>query len=75
MNRKIISVAVAAALAQTTVTIGGTINIMWDTIKSSGATRGSAFDMLSHDRVRDGSGSNIRFFVGEELGGGNLVVR
>ena len=80
MNRKVLVAAVAAAfaapaaLAQTTVTIGGTINIMWDSVKASGATANSAagnFDMHSHDRVRDGSGSNIRFFVGEELGGGN----
>jgi predicted porin len=80
MNRKVLVAAVAAAfaapaaLAQTTVTIGGTINIMWDTVKSSGASANSAagnFNMHSHDRVRDGSGSNIRFFVGEELGGGN----
>jgi predicted porin len=80
MNRKVLVAAVAAAfaapaaLAQTTVTIGGTINIMWDSVKASGATAnfaGGNYDMHSHDRVRDGSGSNIRFFVGEELGGGN----
>jgi predicted porin len=61
-------------MAQTTVTIGGTINIMWDQVKANGAsqnTGGQNFDMHSHDRVRDGAGSNIRFFVGEELGGGN----
>jgi predicted porin len=80
MNKKVMVAAVAAALAapaafaQTTVTIGGTINIMWDTVRANNATRNAAaanFDMHSHDRVRDGAGSNIRFFVGEELGGGN----
>lgn len=81
MNRKVMVAAVAAALAapaayaQTTVTIGGTINIMWDTVRASNATRNgtglNSFDLKSHDRVRDGAGSNIRFFVGEELGGGN----
>jgi predicted porin len=82
MNRKVMAAAVAAAfvapaaIAQTTVTIGGTINIMYDTVKANDATRNVAtmnnsFNMLSHDRVRDGAGSNIRFFVGEELGGGN----
>jgi predicted porin len=80
MNRKVLAVAVAAAFtapaafAQTSVTIGGTINIMWDYVKASGATQGAGgvnLDMKSHDRVRDGAGSNIRFFVNEELGGGN----
>jgi len=78
MNRKVLAVAVAAAFtapvafAQTSVTIGGTVNIMWDYVKASGAT-GSTTDlnMKTHDRVRDGAGSNIRFFVNEELGGGN----
>ncbi len=80
MNRKVLAVAVAAAFvspvafAQTSVTIGGTVNIMWDYVKASGATQGGGgvnADMKSHDRVRDGAGSNIRFFVNEDLGGGN----
>jgi predicted porin len=78
MNRKVLAVAVAAAFtapvafAQTSVTIGGTVNIMWDYVKASGAT-GSTADLntKTHDRVRDGAGSNIRFFVNEDLGGGN----
>jgi predicted porin len=78
MNRKVLAVAVAAAFAspvafaQTSVTIGGTVNIMWDYVKASGATGSTAdLNMKTHDRVRDGAGSNIRFFVNEELGGGN----
>jgi predicted porin len=78
MNRKALAVAVATAFAapvafaQTSVTIGGTVNIMWDYVKASGGTGSAAnSDMKAHDRVRDGAGSNIRFFVNEELGGGN----
>lgn len=80
MNRKVLAVAVATAFvspvafAQTSVTIGGTINIMWDYVKANGATQGaggSDTNMKTHDRVRDGAGSNIRFFVNEDLGGGN----
>src|SRR5882672_7118493 len=80
MNRKVLVAAVAAAFvapaafAQSSVTVGGTINILWDTVRASGATNfgsGSAPDMKSHDRVRDGAGSNIRFTVIEDLGGGN----
>jgi len=76
MNRKIMVVAVAAALgapaafAQSSVTVGGTINIMWDNVRANGATNGAAANMKSHDRVRDGAGSNIRFSVIEDLGGG-----
>ncbi|MCS6954650.1 MAG: porin, partial [Bryobacteraceae bacterium] len=80
MNRKVMAAAIAAAFAapaayaQTTVTIGGTINIMWDSVKATGGTRtNNAGDMYSHDRVRDGAGSNIRFTVNEDLGGGNTA--
>ncbi|MDW8470035.1 MAG: porin [Burkholderiales bacterium] len=75
MNRKVMAAAIAAAFAapaayaQTTVTIGGTINIMWDSVKAPGGTRlNNAGDMYSHDRVRDGGASNIRFTVTEDLG-------
>jgi predicted porin len=80
MNRKALAVAVATAFAapvafaQTSVTIGGTVNIMWDYVKATGATQGtggSDANLKAHDRVRDGAGSNIRFFVNEDLGGGN----
>ena len=77
MNRKILVAAVAAAFvapaafAQSSVTIGGTINILWDNVRANGATfGGEAANMKSHDRVRDGNGSNIRFSVIEDLGGG-----
>jgi len=76
MNRKVLVVAVAAAFvapaafAQSSVTVGGTINILWDTVRGSNST-GAIGDLKSHDRVRDGAGSNIRFTVIEDLGGGN----
>jgi len=76
MNKKVLVAAVAAAMAapaafaQSSVTVGGTINIMWDNVKASGAT-GGGDGLKSHDRVRDGAGSNIRFTVIEDLGGGN----
>ena len=76
MNRKVLVAAVAAALtapaafAQSSVTIGGTINILWDTARASGATNGNVNNLKSADRVRDGAGSNIRFSVVEDLGGG-----
>jgi predicted porin len=82
MNRKVLVAAVAAAFvapaafAQSSVTIGGTVNIIYDTAKAGGATNngGAAAtgnnDLKSADRVRDGAGSNIRFSVIEDLGGG-----
>ena len=67
-----------AALAQSSVSIGGTINILWDHVRASGNTGGdgpgvpsSQMSMKGHDRVRDGGISNIRFTVIEDLGGGN----
>ena len=82
MNRKVLVAAVAAAFvapaafAQSSVTVGGTINILWDTVRASGNTGGDVpggtnQSLRSHDRVRDGAGSNIRFTVIEDLGGGN----
>jgi predicted porin len=58
------------------VTVGGTINILWDTVRASNNTGGDVAggtnqSLRSHDRVRDGAGSNIRFTVIEDLGGGN----
>jgi len=47
MNRKVLAVAVATAFtapvafAQTSVTIGGTVNIVYDYVKASGATQGA----------------------------------
>jgi len=82
MNRKIMAVAVAAAFAapaafaQSSVTVGGTVNILFDSVRASGNTGGDVAggvnnSMRSHTRVRDGAGSNIRFSVIEDLGGGN----
>jgi predicted porin len=88
MNKKLMVAAVAAAfvapaaLAQSSVTIGGTVDIIWDTAKANGATNNggaagaaaaptSNNNLKSADRVRDGAGSNIRFTVIEDLGGGN----
>jgi predicted porin len=77
MNKKILVAAVAAAFAapaafaQSSVTIGGTINILWDNVRANGATNTATNNnMASHDRVRDGAGSNIQFSVIEDLGGG-----
>ncbi|MGH8765012.1 MAG: porin, partial [Burkholderiales bacterium] len=82
MNKKVLVAAIAAtfaapaAFAQSSVTIGGTVNIMWDNVKASGGTIQQSAgvqsgNMKSEDRVRDGAGSNIRFSVVEDLGGGN----
>jgi predicted porin len=82
MNKKALATAVAAAcaapgaLAQPNVIIGGTINILWDYVKASGATRGPGgvdANMKAHDRVRDGAGSNIRFTVIEDLAEGTTA--
>jgi len=81
MNRKVLVAAVAAAFAapaafaQSSVTVGGTINILWDNVRAGGNTGGDVAGgtnqgLKSHDRVRDGAGSNIRFTVIEDLGGG-----
>ena len=76
MNRKVLVAAVAAAFvapaafAQSSVTVGGTVNILWDTVRGGGGTVANT-NLKSHDRVRDGAGSNIRFTVIEDLGGGN----
>ena len=88
MNRKVLVAAVAAtfaapaAFAQSSVTIGGTVNILWDNVRANGGTIAAqqnaagaqtvaSGNMKSADRVRDGAGSNIRFTVIEDLGGGN----
>jgi predicted porin len=79
MNKKVLAAAVAtsfapdAAIADPVVHIGGTINIVWDYVKASGATRGPGgvdANLKAHDRVRDGGASNIRFTVIEDLGEG-----
>jgi len=83
MKKNVMVAAVAAAFvapafAQSSVTVGGTVNIMWDNVRAAGNTGGDTAAGLatqnglkSADRVRDGAGSNIRFTVIEDLGGGN----
>ena len=77
MHRTLIAGAVAAAcatpaaFAQSAVSIGGALSVTYGTAKATGGTGGSAQDMQSHDRVRDGTDSNIRISVTEDLGGGN----
>jgi len=84
MHRRMMAAAIAAAfaapaaLAQSAMTIGGTVNIMYDYVKADGNTGGDVAGgannaMKPHDRVRDGALSNIRFIVTEDLGGGNAA--
>jgi predicted porin len=61
----------SAALAQSSATIGGAYFLNYETAKANGATAGSTANIRSYDRVADGYGSNIRFTVIEDLGGGN----
>src|SRR6185295_3158940 len=76
MQKKLLAVAVAGALvapaafAQTSVTISGALNLWYDSAAATGATAGSASDAKSRDRIQDGAGSNIRFTIVEDLGGG-----
>src|SRR6185295_13617577 len=76
MQKKLLAVAVAGALvapaafAQTSVTISGALNLWYDSAAATGATAGSASDAKSRDRIVDGAGSNIRFTVVEDIGGG-----
>jgi predicted porin len=82
MQKNLLAVAVAAALAapsvamaQSSVTISGALNL-W--VESAGATGSTApatatattFDVKSRTRMQDGAGSNIRFTAVEDLGGG-----
>jgi len=76
MQKKLLAVAVAGALvapsafAQTSVTISGALNLWWESASATGASIGRAGDTLSRDRIVDGAGSNIRFTVVEDIGGG-----
>jgi predicted porin len=74
------ALAAPCALAQSSVTIGGTVNILWDSVRAKGNTGGdntagpaAQNSLKSADRVRDGGISNIRFTVVEDLGGGNAA--
>jgi predicted porin len=85
MQKKLLAVAVAGALtapavalAQSSVTVSGAINVWYETAGASGATNTvpatggtvSTFDVKNRDRVQDGAGSNIRFTAVEDIGGG-----
>jgi predicted porin len=85
MQKKLLAVAVAgalaapaAAMAQSSVTISGAINIWYESAGASGATNSSTgafgapstFDVKTRDRVQDGNGSNIRFTAVEDIGSG-----
>jgi predicted porin len=68
--------AAPAASAQTALTISGMVNVTYENVKAGDSTGGDVAggannSLKSHDRVRDGGLSNIRFFVSEDLGGGN----
>src|SRR3954464_1102577 len=88
VNKNLLAAAVAgalvapvAAMAQSSVTVSGAINIWYETAGASGATNGIAaagpavgtpttFDVKSRDRMQDGNGSNIRFTAVEDIGSG-----
>jgi len=83
MHKKLLAVAVAgalapaAAMAQSAVTISGALNLWYESAGATGATNQttaastvSTFDVKSRDRISDGNGSNIRFTMVEDIGGG-----
>ena len=88
MQKKLLAVAVAGALAapvgalaQSSVTISGALNLWYESAGATGATmqgpiqttplaNTAGFDVKRRDRIQDGAGSNIRFTVVEDLGGG-----
>src|SRR5436190_20151410 len=83
-NKTLVAIAVAAAvapvaaIAQSSVTVSGAINIFYGTAGAAGATNTcpavgctvSTFDVKNRDRIQDGNGSNIRFTAVEDLGAG-----
>lgn len=75
MQKKILALAVAgalapaAAMAQSTVEIYGRANLSLDSWKATGSTAGAAADFKRRARVVD-SGSRLGFRVNEGLGGG-----
>lgn len=85
MQKKLLAVAVAgalaapvAAMAQSSVTISGAINIWYEQAGATGATNSvpatptttSTFDIRNRDRIQDAAGSNIRFTAVEDIGSG-----
>lgn len=84
MQKKLLAVAVAgalaapvAAMAQSSVTISGAINVWYEQAGATGATNTvpaggsiSTFDIKNRDRMQDAAGSNIRFTAVEDIGSG-----
>ena len=81
MNKKLMAVAVAGALAvpavafaqSSNVQISGRAQLSFANVKAEGATAGSAADIKSRNRVDDNS-SRIRFRGTENLGGGLSAI-
>lgn len=75
MQKKLLALAVAgalapaAAMAQSTVEIYGRANLGIDQYRATGATAGSAFDFKGRTRIYDAA-SRLGFRVNEGLGGG-----
>lgn len=88
MQKKLLAVAVAGvlaapavALAQSSVTVSGVLNFWVEGIKASGSSGATAAgagqqagNVVSRTRVADASGSNVRFAVVEDLGGGLSAI-
>lgn len=80
MNKKLMAVAVAGALAapgiamaQSSVTISGYFKAGYDNVRISGATAAGARTQSSENRITDHS-SRILFNVTEDLGGGLQAI-
>jgi len=76
MNKKLLAVAVAAALAPTlsqaqssSVVLSGALNFYHQNVSASGASAGNA-NLVSRNGIQDGNGSNVRFYAEEDLGNG-----
>jgi predicted porin len=85
MQKKLLAVAVAgalaapaAAMAQSSVTISGAINMWYEQAGATGATNTQStsgaspttYDIRNRDRMQDATGSNIRFTAVEDIGSG-----
>src|SRR4051794_36888211 len=84
MQKKLLAVAVAGALAAPAAAMGqasgagsGPVNVWYGQTGAAGAANtttpastASTFDVKSRDRMQDGAGSNIRFTAVEDIGGG-----
>lgn len=80
MNKKLMAVAVAGALAapgiamaQSSVTISGYFKAGWDNVRITGATAAGSRPQASENRISDHS-SRILFNVTEDLGGGLQAI-